>query len=102
MQTAAAGPEPGDGVSAAAAEGVGAGPGTGREALSGGGHSHLQPVLQHEPHQPLHLQQLPSLQQLYRPRLQHKLRVQLPRSGRHPTHARIPQQQQLCQFWRPE
>lgn len=75
MQTAAAGPEPGDGVSAAAAEGVGAGPGAGRETLSGGGHGQLQPVLQHEPHQPLHLQQLSSLQQLHQPQLQHKLCV---------------------------
>lgn len=75
VQASAAGPKPGDGVSAAATEGVGAGPGAGRKALSSGGHSHLQPGLQHESHQPLQLQQLPDLQQLHQPRLQHKLCV---------------------------
>ena len=62
VQAAAAGPEPGDGVPAAAQEGVGAGAGAGREALFGGGHGHIQPLLQHGSHQPFHLQQLPGLQ----------------------------------------
>lgn len=75
MQTSAAGPEPGDGVPAPAPEGVSAGPGAGRKAVSGGGHNHLQPVLQHESHQPFPVQQLPGLQQLHQPRLQHKLCV---------------------------
>lgn len=52
VQAAEAGPEPGDGVGAAAQEGVGAGAGAGWEALSGGGCSHLQPLVQHGSHQP--------------------------------------------------
>ncbi len=55
VQAAEAGPEPGDGVSAAAQEGLGAGAGAGWEALPGGRHSHLQPLLQRGPHQPFHL-----------------------------------------------
>lgn len=62
VQAAAAGPEPGDGVSAAAQEGVGAGAGAGWEALPGGRHSPLQPLLQYGSPQPFHLQQLSSFQ----------------------------------------
>lgn len=62
MQTAKAGPELGDGVSAAAQEGVGAGAGARWEALPGGRLNHLQPLLQYGSHQPFHLQQLSSFQ----------------------------------------
>lgn len=82
VQAAEAGPEPGDGVSAAAPQGVGAGVSAGREAMSGGGRSRLQPTLLCGPHQPLHLQQLPGVRQLPQPGMQLELCVRFPRRPR--------------------